>query len=71
MLVAAHELYGWGNYFRETTELLIKQKSIKHAGFGTTTSIDIVKDVINLLPVYWIAEEVVRRPTSTKQDDIS
>lgn len=45
-------------YFQHITGVLIKEKSAIHAG-STLTYVDIVKDVINLLPIYWIADELV------------
>jgi hypothetical protein len=46
-------------YFRDITGALIKEKSVTHAG-STLMHVDIVKDVINLLPIYWIADKLVR-----------
>jgi hypothetical protein len=50
----------WVHCFQYTTNLLIKEKSVNHVG-STLKYVDIVKDVINLLPIYWIAEEIVSR----------
>ncbi len=47
---------GWSSYFALTTANLIKKKS-----FGQKQkNIDIVRDVINVLPVKWICQELVR-----------
>lgn len=39
--------------------MLIREKSFEHIGSPEYRYIDIVKDVINLLPVYWFADELV------------
>jgi linoleate 10R-lipoxygenase len=41
------------------TSALIKEKSVNHIG-STAKYVDIVKDVINLVPIHWIANEIVR-----------
>lgn len=41
-------------YFRETTQQLIKKASLQYR--GAKRSIDIVRDVCNIVPVMWIAE---------------
>lgn len=47
--------------FKLTVQSLVKTKSISQIGSGATTHyVDIVRDVINLLPIYWLSEEVVR-----------
>jgi len=45
------------HYFQHITGALIQEKSVTRAG-STFTYVDIVKDVINLLPIYWIANEL-------------
>lgn len=47
--------------FAHFTETLLKEKSVEHAGSQLRT-VDIVKDVINLLPVYFIASELAGLP---------
>lgn len=44
----------WTNYFKEKTEKLMQPKGIRDPQY-----FDIVTDVINLLPIYWICEEIV------------
>jgi linoleate 10R-lipoxygenase len=46
-------------YFSGKTEELIKSASFKHVGMDVTY-IDIVKDVINLIPIHYISHELVR-----------
>jgi len=53
--------------FQYTTSLLIKEKSVNHIG-STLKSVDIVKDVINLLPIYWIADEIFDLDMKTKRN---
>jgi hypothetical protein len=48
----------WENYFLRTTAALIEENSVGLIN-STVRTIDIVGDVINLLPVLWIANEVV------------
>jgi linoleate 10R-lipoxygenase len=48
----------WRLYFLRTTEELIQQKSVSLSG-SRLQYVDIVNDVINLLPIYWIANEIV------------
>ncbi|KAK0500480.1 heme peroxidase [Armillaria luteobubalina] len=57
---------GWSKYFAQTTANLIKKKS-----FGQKQkNIDIVRDVINVLPVKWICQELAGLPlASTSSDD--
>jgi hypothetical protein len=45
-------------YFGKTTQYLIKTKSFDTVGHKASY-IDIVKDVINLLPIYWLSQEAV------------
>ncbi|KAK0469796.1 heme peroxidase [Desarmillaria tabescens] len=57
---------GWTSYFALTTENLIKKKS-----FGQKQkNIDIVRDVINVLPIKWICQEIAGLPlASTSSED--
>jgi len=45
-------------YFLEKTEELIKTASINHVGKGVKY-VDIVRDVINLIPVHYVSQELV------------
>jgi hypothetical protein len=59
VLFANNNSSEWKLYFRRVTEELI-QNSV--SPFGSTFKyIDIVKDVVNLLPIYWISSEIVRQ----------
>ena len=49
----------WAQSFKAITEYLIQSKSIDRVG-NNTRYVDVVRDVINLVPVYWIANEIVR-----------
>jgi linoleate 10R-lipoxygenase len=51
-------LQKWRGSFSRMTSSLIKEKSVTHVG-STAKYVDIVKDVINLVPVHWIANEIV------------
>lgn len=48
-------------YFCNKTKELIEQHSFRLIG-GKTRAVDIVHDVLNVLPLHWAATEVVRRP---------
>ncbi|KAJ7126174.1 heme peroxidase [Mycena epipterygia] len=55
-------------YFEEKTEELIAKRSLKHIGkTGQIKYVDIVRDVINVLPVHWICHEIAGLPLS---DDV-
>lgn len=58
--VAEHHDKTWADYFKKEALALIAEKSFHHPGNPQTRYIDIVGDVINLLPVHWISEEIVR-----------
>jgi linoleate 10R-lipoxygenase len=60
LLFSDQNIRTWVHCFQYTSVLLIREKSIKHVG-SALKYVDIVKDVINLLPVYWLADEIVRR----------
>ena len=45
-------------YFSKKTEELMQTESFKHVGKGVRY-VDIVKDVINLIPVHYISQELV------------
>ncbi|KAF8958408.1 heme peroxidase [Flammula alnicola] len=51
-------------YFSKKTQALIKAKSFEKIG-TKTYFVDIVKDVINLLPIHWIAQEIAGLPLKT------
>ena len=60
---------GEGKYsglFAQLTEKLLNEKSVEHAGTQLRT-VDIVKDVINLVPVYFIANELTGLPIKTAE----
>jgi linoleate 10R-lipoxygenase len=51
------QIQRWRSSFFRITGNLIKDKSVNHVG-SSAKYVDIVKDVINLLPVHWIADEI-------------
>jgi linoleate 10R-lipoxygenase len=53
-----NNLKKWSSSFSTLTQRLLKEKEIKQAG-SAVRYVDVVKDVINLVPVHWIANEVV------------
>lgn len=59
VLFSPDAIEGWSRSFREITSRLISKKSVARAG-PAPPYFDVVRDVINLAPVYWIAEDIVR-----------
>ncbi|KAF8066828.1 heme peroxidase [Lyophyllum atratum] len=55
----------WAEYFQKEALALIEEKSIPVLR-SNSKRLDIVQDVINLLPVHWIAEEIMALPLKTK-----
>jgi linoleate 10R-lipoxygenase len=45
--------------FADTTRRLVKNKAFEKIG-TKDRYVDIIKDVINLLPIHWLSQEVVR-----------
>ncbi|KAG6864600.1 hypothetical protein C0991_008364 [Blastosporella zonata] len=56
----------WAEYFQKEARDLIKEKSTKNDDNSKT--VDIVGNVINLLPVHWIAEEIFGLPLKTESN---
>ncbi|KAF7368716.1 hypothetical protein MVEN_00196300 [Mycena venus] len=53
----------WGSYFGTETQRLIDQRSLGHIGkSGHVQYVDIVRDVINVLPVHWICQRLAGLP---------
>jgi hypothetical protein len=48
-----------GQYFHKKTSELIKANSCSLIGTNTKT-VNVVRDVLKLVPIYWAASEVVR-----------
>jgi len=48
-----------GSYFAKKTQALVKRNAFSKVG-TESNFVDIVKDVINLLPIHWISQEIVR-----------
>ncbi|THH03822.1 hypothetical protein EW145_g5979 [Phellinidium pouzarii] len=54
----------YSDLFGHVTQKLIETKSVKHPG-SALKYVDIVKDVINLVPIYFIATELAGLPIKT------
>jgi cytochrome P450 len=53
----------WAVYFAKETQRLIEQRSLGHIGkSGKVQYVDIVRDVINVLPVHWICQHLAGLP---------
>lgn len=52
----------------EFVKMLITTSTMKHVS-GKTKYVDIVKDVLNIAPVHWIANEIVSSVPSTYSVD--
>ena len=50
----------WENYFRTKISTLVAERSVKYPR-RSSRCIDIVHDVINVLPIHWISEKIVRK----------
>ncbi|KAJ7915743.1 heme peroxidase [Mycena leptocephala] len=49
----------WATYFAAETERLIEKRALDHIGkSGKVQYVDIVGDVINMLPVHWICQQL-------------
>ncbi|KAG6873697.1 hypothetical protein C0995_012159 [Termitomyces sp. Mi166 len=53
-------------YFQKETKDLISDKFVEN--FDRSRTVDVVQDVINLLPVHWIAEEIFGLPLKTQSN---
>ncbi|KAF7303748.1 hypothetical protein MIND_00604400 [Mycena indigotica] len=57
------ELHKWSDYFAAKTQWLVKRHCLDHIGSPKPLQyVDIVQDVINLLPVHWICEDLAGLP---------
>lgn len=65
LLTSTHSGGTWATYFKEETISLIQAKSVRHVGHHSSY-VDIVGDVINLLPIHWISEEIVSTVQHTR-----
>lgn len=63
-LLATVDVQGqfWAEYFKKETLALIKEKTFVAR---STKHLDIVRDVINLLPIHWISGEILGLPLQT------
>ncbi|KAJ6551508.1 heme peroxidase [Mycena capillaripes] len=53
----------WATYFATETQRLIDGRSLDHIGkSGRVQYVDIVRDVINVLPVHWVCQELAGLP---------
>ncbi|KAJ7182581.1 heme peroxidase [Mycena crocata] len=59
----------WAAYFGAETQRLIEKRSLNHIGKTVHVKyVDIVRDVINVLPVHWICHQIAGLPL--KADDL-
>jgi hypothetical protein len=65
-LFSDQEISLWKHCFLYRTSMLIKEKSMEHIGSPEHRYVDIVKDVINLVPVYWFADELAGLEMKTR-----
>ncbi|KAG6833018.1 hypothetical protein H0H87_012276 [Tephrocybe sp. NHM501043] len=56
----------WAEYFQKEIKELIDDKSTKN--YDGSMTVDIVRDVINQLPVHWISEEIFGLPLKTQSN---
>ncbi|KAJ7049433.1 heme peroxidase [Mycena amicta] len=61
--VLLQDLRKWSEYFAAKTQWLLKRHCLEHIGSSKGLQyVDIVRDVINVLPVHWICEELAGLP---------
>jgi len=60
-----HSRGTWAEYFKEEAQSLIKDKSISYRA-RKSKSLDIIQDVINILPIRWVSEEIIGLPLKTE-----
>jgi linoleate 10R-lipoxygenase len=53
-----HAMREYSEFYFETTVRLLQEKSASVVGCQTRT-VDVVRDVCNLVPVHWVSEHVV------------
>ena len=58
-LIHKESTANWVTFFSKATEDLIKAKAFEPVSKGVKY-VDIVKDVINILPIHWISHSIVR-----------
>jgi hypothetical protein len=61
VLFSAANLSKWGDSFAQNTKDLLKSRGIYNS-LWKTQHVDVVQDVINLVPVRFLANEIVSRP---------
>ncbi|KAF9042906.1 heme peroxidase [Panaeolus papilionaceus] len=57
----------FAEFFASKTEGLIKAKSFEHVG-SKVQYVDIVRDVVNLVPLHWICQEIAGLPLKTRSN---
>ncbi|KAJ7925601.1 heme peroxidase [Mycena leptocephala] len=59
----------WAIYFGQETSVLIHKRSRGHIGQRRGMSVDVVRDVINVLPVRWICNRIAGLPLRDDPED--
>jgi linoleate 10R-lipoxygenase len=59
VLFSTESLQRWGDAFSQTTLDLLKSRAIDNPSWKTR-HVDVVRDVINLVPIRFLATEIVR-----------
>jgi linoleate 10R-lipoxygenase len=58
--------------FTRITEDLIKQKKLHVVGVGSRSMyLDVVRDIINLVPVYWLSNNIVSVCAAGRASELS
>ncbi|KAF9506549.1 hypothetical protein BS47DRAFT_1426050 [Hydnum rufescens UP504] len=69
LFVPKNELEGIGKYFYDTTLQLLQEKSLRLKDQGLHL-VNIVKDVLRLVPVYWVSTQIAGLPVKTAADPL-
>ncbi|CAE6536627.1 unnamed protein product [Rhizoctonia solani] len=69
VLVSSQEALDYNvTWYADKTTELIKEKSFSMSQ-GSTRTVDIVRDVLNLVPVYWVSQEMAGLPLKCKGNE--
>jgi linoleate 10R-lipoxygenase len=68
ILFSTDSLQRWGDAFAETTLELVKTRSVYNAVWKTR-HVDVIREVINLVPIRFLANEILGLPLKTETNE--